>query len=123
MSNFDIVSDPLHNRDAKALGQIFTGGFDLSPAERLTKATKGMGACHQVPSLLTEDSFVCFSIRVHSCRFAVHDRVLLANALLSNMVALMGEVVVRDPEILGGEPVFAGTRVPVRSLFDHLRSR
>ena len=27
---------------------------------------------------------------------------------------------VRDPEVLGGEPVFAGTRVPVRSLFDHL---
>jgi uncharacterized protein (DUF433 family) len=25
-----------------------------------------------------------------------------------------------DPEILGGEPVFAGTRVPVRSLFDYL---
>ena len=26
----------------------------------------------------------------------------------------------QDPEILGGELVFAGTRVPVRSLFDHL---
>ena len=26
-----------------------------------------------------------------------------------------------DPKILGGEPVFAGTRVPVRSLFDHLQ--
>ena len=25
-----------------------------------------------------------------------------------------------DAAILGGEPVFAGTRVPVRSLFDHL---
>ena len=25
-----------------------------------------------------------------------------------------------DPEILGGERVFTGTRVPVRSLFDHL---
>ena len=25
-----------------------------------------------------------------------------------------------DPSVLGGEPVFAGTRVPVRSLFDHL---
>lgn len=28
--------------------------------------------------------------------------------------------VVRDPEILGGTPVFAGTRVPVRVLFEHL---
>jgi len=25
-----------------------------------------------------------------------------------------------DPEILGGAPVFVGTRVPVQSLFDHL---
>lgn len=25
-----------------------------------------------------------------------------------------------DPEILGGTPVFTGTRVPVQSLFDHL---
>ncbi len=28
----------------------------------------------------------------------------------------------RDPDVLGGEPVFAGTRVPVRSLFDHLEN-
>ena len=26
----------------------------------------------------------------------------------------------RDPEILSGEPVFVGTRVSVRSLFDYL---
>ncbi len=26
-----------------------------------------------------------------------------------------------DPKILGGTPCFAGTRVPVESLFDHLR--
>jgi uncharacterized protein (DUF433 family) len=26
----------------------------------------------------------------------------------------------RDPEILSGMPVFVGTRVPVRSLFDYL---
>lgn len=25
-----------------------------------------------------------------------------------------------DPEILGGTPCFAGTRVPIASLFDHL---
>ena len=25
-----------------------------------------------------------------------------------------------DPEILGGAPVFVGTRVPVRALFDYL---
>ncbi len=27
-----------------------------------------------------------------------------------------------DPDILGGTPVFVGTRVPVQSLFDHLES-
>jgi uncharacterized protein (DUF433 family) len=27
-----------------------------------------------------------------------------------------------DPERLGGEPVFRGTRVPIRSLFDHLEA-
>jgi uncharacterized protein (DUF433 family) len=28
----------------------------------------------------------------------------------------------RDKEVLGGEPVFAGTRVPVRNLFDYLEN-
>ncbi|WP_375418233.1 DUF433 domain-containing protein [uncultured Hymenobacter sp.] len=27
-----------------------------------------------------------------------------------------------DSDILGGQPVFAGTRVPVESLFDHLEA-
>lgn len=26
-----------------------------------------------------------------------------------------------DPQILGGTPCFSGTRVPVESLFDHIR--
>ena len=34
----------------------------------------------------------------------------------------MSSVVTENPEILGGEPVFAGTRVPVKSLFDHLEA-
>jgi uncharacterized protein (DUF433 family) len=29
-------------------------------------------------------------------------------------------VIHSDPEILGGTPVFVGTRVPVQSLFDYL---
>jgi len=32
------------------------------------------------------------------------------------------EIVNSDPEILGGTPVFTGTRVPIRSLFDHLEA-
>lgn len=35
------------------------------------------------------------------------------------MQTLLG-ITHRDPEILSGEPVFVGTRVPVRSLFDYL---
>ncbi len=34
----------------------------------------------------------------------------------------MSKVVAQNPEILGGEPVFVGTRVPVKSLFDHLEA-
>ncbi len=32
----------------------------------------------------------------------------------------LSQVVHSDPEILGGTPVFVGTRVPVQSLFDYL---
>lgn len=32
----------------------------------------------------------------------------------------MRPVVVRDPDILGGTPVFVGTRVPVQNLVDYL---
>jgi len=34
----------------------------------------------------------------------------------------MSNVIVQDPEILGGEAVFKGTRVPAKSLFDHLEA-
>ena len=30
-------------------------------------------------------------------------------------------IVHSDPEIMGGTPVFVGTRVPLESLFDHLK--
>jgi uncharacterized protein (DUF433 family) len=32
----------------------------------------------------------------------------------------MDKYIISDPDILGGTPVFRGTRVPVESLFDHL---
>jgi len=32
------------------------------------------------------------------------------------------EYITIDKEILGGQPVFKGTRVPVETLFDHLES-
>lgn len=36
--------------------------------------------------------------------------------------AALSDYIAADPEILGGEPVFRGTRVPVASLFEHLES-
>jgi len=32
------------------------------------------------------------------------------------------EIITIDNDILGGQPVFTGTRVPVESLFDHLEA-
>ena len=37
------------------------------------------------------------------------------------MVA-QNQIVHADPEILAGEPVFVGTRVPLRNLFDYLEA-
>ena len=45
-----------------------------------------------------------------------------AFATFGAIVSLMSSVVTQNPEVLGGEPVFAGTRVPAKSLFDHLEA-
>ena len=36
------------------------------------------------------------------------------------MTTLKESVVHSDPDIMGGEPVFVGTRVPVKTLFEYL---
>jgi uncharacterized protein (DUF433 family) len=33
-----------------------------------------------------------------------------------------GDLITIDPEILGGVPVFNGTRVPIKSLFEYLEN-
>ena len=38
------------------------------------------------------------------------------------MKADWDQIVISSPEILGGTPVFKGTRVPVSSLLEHLES-
>ena len=38
------------------------------------------------------------------------------------MTRTQEELICSDPEILGGTPVFAGTRVPAQSLFDYLEA-
>lgn len=35
-------------------------------------------------------------------------------------MAPIDTIIVKDPEILGGTPVFRGTRVPLQALFDSL---
>ncbi|MCX6161987.1 MAG: DUF433 domain-containing protein [Ignavibacteriae bacterium] len=35
---------------------------------------------------------------------------------------MIGKIINIDPEILGGTPVFSGTRVPVKNLFDYLEA-
>ena len=35
-------------------------------------------------------------------------------------MATSNKVITRDPEVLGGTPVFRGTRVPFQSLLDYL---
>ncbi len=37
-----------------------------------------------------------------------------------NTKVVQQDIVLRDPEVMHGEPVFRGTRVPVVTLVDHL---
>ncbi len=38
------------------------------------------------------------------------------------MDRVLNQLITVDPELLGGQPVFNGTRVPIETLFDHLES-
>jgi uncharacterized protein (DUF433 family) len=40
--------------------------------------------------------------------------------LLTGQVAMIQDVIVKDPQVLGGTPVFRGTRVPFQALLDYL---
>lgn len=44
----------------------------------------------------------------------------MPSARLSGCEALVANVIVKDPQILGGEPVFRGTRVPFKVLLEYL---
>jgi len=48
-------------------------------------------------------------------------RAYIEGAMQEESVKRSAPVLHSDPEILGGTPVFVGTRVPVQSLFDYLR--
>jgi uncharacterized protein (DUF433 family) len=42
--------------------------------------------------------------------------------LAQTVMALTSPIVHSDPDILGGTPVFAGTRVPMKNLLDYLEA-
>ena len=35
---------------------------------------------------------------------------------------MSNDIINRDPEILGGTPVFNGTRVPIKAIFDYIEA-
>jgi uncharacterized protein (DUF433 family) len=35
---------------------------------------------------------------------------------------MIKSIICRDPEVMGGTPVFCGTRVPVQTLIEHLEA-
>ncbi len=37
-------------------------------------------------------------------------------------VSMSNDIINRDPEILGGTPVFTGTRVPIKAIFDYIEA-
>jgi uncharacterized protein (DUF433 family) len=45
-----------------------------------------------------------------------------SSRLTISVMALTSRVVHSDPDILGGTPVFVGTRVPMRTLLDYLEA-
>lgn len=55
----------------------------------------------------------------------IYTLVLLGSKLVVHSIPekqMKSPRVISDPEILGGTPVFIGTRVPIRILFEHLEA-
>jgi uncharacterized protein (DUF433 family) len=57
------------------------------------------------------------SLFVGACGYGVksHQKLVKGESMLP-----IKEVIARDPEVLGGTPVFHGTRVPFQALLDYL---
>lgn len=54
-------------------------------------------------------------VKVYSAR-------LVANLYWRRSTLVSDPIVNKDPEILGGTPVFMGTRVPIKAIFDYLEN-
>lgn len=55
-------------------------------------------------------------------RSTAYNSVIVSRATLTNMISNHRNIVEVDADILGGTPVFAGTRVPVDTLLAHLKA-
>ncbi len=56
------------------------------------------------------------------CRQSSQVKCPMPEPHLVQSMALISRVVHSDPDILGGTPVFVGTRVPMRTLLDYLEA-
>lgn len=52
---------------------------------------------------------------------AISKMIMVLQSNVSCYNPLMARVINIDPNVLGGTPVFAGSRVPIESLFDYLK--
>lgn len=37
-------------------------------------------------------------------------------------MSVLGDLIIKDPDVLGGTPIFRGTRVPFQNLLDYLEA-
>src|SRR5215469_18891725 len=60
------------------------------------------------------------SVKARSANRREHPQMIYSLVVERMEMDSGAKVIVRDPEILGGIPVFRGTRVPFKNLLDHL---
>ena len=92
-------------------------------ADRRYSKPRGRRACHCSESSLTHRNRLMINEwKAFDCEVEPKRRWILRPRRSCGILVVVSSVVSQDPEILGGEPVFTGTRVPVKSLFDHLEA-
>ncbi len=57
-----------------------------------------------------------------SSKYLIYQKKSLYLRKIKQEEIMFGKIINIDPEILGGTPVFSGTRVPVKNLFDYLEA-
>lgn len=102
------------------IGKLKVEGFDLFPGVRrelfqvLQKtAPASVGAWQRIDDLVRYEGKVPFEIMLHELTQEL-ERTM-------RMYVEGKRLIVRDPEILGGEPIYSGTRIPVRQIVELFR--